>query len=127
MKIEMTMQEVFDVVAAHLLAQGQRSTIRLGEDDTLSCAYQTPDGLKCAIGCLIPEYKYSKDFEGVNVRGLADEDQGGQVIPRVTDSDDEFSFLLSLQRIHDAVDPKDWQNYLEEFALDNDLTTEAIT
>lgn len=45
-----TNQEIFDTCLTHLRAQGRRSI------DPISgfCVYRGPDGLKCAIGALIP-------------------------------------------------------------------------
>ena len=54
-----TRQEVFDKALAHLRAQGQSSM----RDDGY-CLYRSPEGLKCAIGALVPDEKYNEDFEG---------------------------------------------------------------
>ena len=53
----MKKQEVFNKVAAHLLAQGKPAL--KGED----CVYRSKDGLKCAIGCLIPDENYTPEME----------------------------------------------------------------
>lgn len=52
------MQEVFNKVVRHLLTQKQKA--RVGT----TCMYKTPEGLKCAVGCLIPDELYSQDIEG---------------------------------------------------------------
>lgn len=62
-----TTQEYFNDIATHLLKQNRRS-----EDDDGSdlCRYRGPDGLKCAIGCKIPDDIYDKSMEGVVVEHL---------------------------------------------------------
>ena len=46
----MDRRKIFDTVVAHLKAQGKQA-----KNITGSCSYLTQDGLKCAIGCLIPD------------------------------------------------------------------------
>jgi hypothetical protein len=58
-----TDQEVFDQVANHLLTQNKRSVS--ATDNTL-CVYRSPDGLKCAAGCLIADDEYDPRMEGSN-------------------------------------------------------------
>jgi hypothetical protein len=54
----MTEQEIFDTVALHLIKQGKQS---IDADD--NCLYRGPEGLKCAIGCLIPDELYLSKME----------------------------------------------------------------
>lgn len=35
------------------------------------CAYNAPDGNRCAVGCFIPDDIYFKDMEGQNIELLA--------------------------------------------------------
>ncbi len=44
----MTLQEIFDHIAEHLLTQGERS-VEVG----IGCAYRAEDGKACAAGCLM--------------------------------------------------------------------------
>lgn len=62
----MTPQEIFDTVVAHIEAQKVRA------HDGLYCCYRTPDGLKCALGCLIPDEDYKPIFEGYMADDLLD-------------------------------------------------------
>lgn len=55
----MTKADVFYRVIAHLRAQGVQAKNEIG-----SCRYLTPEGLKCAAGCLIPDDEYNPEFEG---------------------------------------------------------------
>lgn len=58
----MTNQEIFDTCLTHLRAQGQRAL-----NDRGTCQYRADDGLKCAIGALIPDDKYNPNFERFGV------------------------------------------------------------
>ena len=58
------LQEIYDKVKAHLLAQGRPAMFQG------SCVYRSPNGLKCAVGCLITDEAYDEDLEGVPVRCL---------------------------------------------------------
>lgn len=53
----MTNQEIFDKVVNHLLTQNEKAMTKF------RCQYRTEDGLKCAIGCLIPDEKYRREFD----------------------------------------------------------------
>lgn len=53
-------QEAFDIVVNHLKTQKQRSFFPYSGN---TCAYRGPNGLKCAVGALIPDYLYSEDMD----------------------------------------------------------------
>ena len=55
-------QGIFDQVVAHLRAQGKRSKQAM-EHGLYRCLYHHPDGLKCAVGCLIPAADYKPVME----------------------------------------------------------------
>ena len=55
----MTNQEVFDTVVQHLAQQKQPAV----EGNRSSCYYRTSTGLKCPVGCLIPDEEYQEAFE----------------------------------------------------------------
>lgn len=59
----MTLQEVFDKVARHLLTQGQRSILR----ETGRCAYRGDEGCMCAVGVLIADEHYHPKLEDNSV------------------------------------------------------------
>lgn len=53
-----TTQETFDMICEGLKAQNwQRSAVGT------QCLYRGPNGRKCAVGLLIPDDDYDKDFE----------------------------------------------------------------
>ena len=122
MSYEMTSQEVFDTVASHLLKQKAKSSV---DGDHTDCLYRDPNGNMCAIGCLIPDDKYTKDIEGENMHVLAN--KIGEVIPIITDASDEESFLQDLQDIHDDRLVESWPDALEKFAQEYNLATHMIS
>lgn len=66
----MTDQEIFNRVWEHLNKQREASVLET--TDNAVCAYRTPDGKMCAVGCLIPDELYHPDMEGKTVGGLLD-------------------------------------------------------
>lgn len=56
----MTRQETFDIVVAALIQQGRPSVSSEG------CMYRGDGDLKCAVGHLIPDDKYTPYFEGLS-------------------------------------------------------------
>ena len=114
----MTNQEIFTKVKNHLLTQNRRALQRL------VCRYRTDEGLKCAIGCLIPDDVYTRNIEHKTVDLLC--------LGVVKDFDylKQFdkSFLRRLQVIHDNVDVDKWENELKAFArLENLVFDETGT
>lgn len=59
----MTPQEIEDKIIAHLKTQKTRAQ----RENSSTCAYRSPDGLKCAVGCLIPDEQYNAAAEGEGV------------------------------------------------------------
>lgn len=64
----MNAQEIFDKVATHLFAQG----VRCFDTDADACVYFGPNGMKCAVGALIPEADYRDEIEGENAADAMD-------------------------------------------------------
>lgn len=46
-------QELFDRISKHLLKQNERSAEHIGG----ACRYRGDNGLKCAVGAIIPDKK----------------------------------------------------------------------
>lgn len=57
-------QEIFNKVITHLRKQGKPAA------EGPYCRYRTEDGLKCAVGCLLPDEEYDSKYEGHIVGGL---------------------------------------------------------
>jgi len=104
----MNKQEIFDKVKEHLLKQDACSET---DDD---CAYRGKDGLKCAIGILIPDSLYEKSMESSSIKGVLD------CYPDVKDYIDpdgeNIELLTDLQVIHDNGYPCEWEEKLTECA-----------
>lgn len=92
--MEMDKQEVFEYVVKHLFVQGKRASNNQG-----GCKYLTDDGLKCAVGCLIPTEIYDPLMElSGNIRNLITD--FGPILPKEIKR--YSSLLFSLQIIHDS-------------------------
>ena len=109
-------QEMFDIVAVHLIRQQEKSK----SESSGLCLYRGPRGLKCAVGALIPSRDYRIDFEEENVVGNINLLR----VARVTESDD--GFLSQLQKIHDSTDVEQWPEVLIGFAESNSLDLTAL-
>ena len=94
-----SLREIFEIAKTHLLTQGVQS-IDAGEDSC--CQYRGPNGLKCAIGCFIPDDKYTPLIEGkpIDVSFV-------RYIKKPY-----WNLLAALQNIHDAYPPESWANEL---------------
>lgn len=106
-----TDQETFDTVARHLLTQGKPAVI-IGQ----GCAYRGSDGTKCAVGCLIPDDKYSPAYENMAIGGSGMRARELQDILR-EQGYDNIALLQDLQRAHDddvSSDPFDWPEFVRE-------------
>lgn len=103
----MTNQEAFNKVVTGLRAQGKPSVVMDIYGGNM-CAYRNPNGLKCAIGMLIPDEQYTSCFEG----GLS----LSEVIESVPALQGIDSSLLSLlQRTHDnASDNHEVNGFMED-------------
>lgn len=108
--INLTKQEAFDKVLAHLRKQGKAAVSVEGD-----CVYRAPDGCMCAAGCLIPDNLYSPEFEGTCVSGLG-------IFATHSLSD----FLDRLQEAHDEdlrlYGTEVWEDKMESIADEFNLT-----
>lgn len=92
--MKMTTQEIFDKVAAHLLAQRRPSIAKGG-----ACAYRGPDGTMCAAGVLIPDELYHSYMEGFAIRDLINRE------PPLAYLKPHTELVVVLQTIHDKSTP----------------------
>jgi len=109
----MTNQEVFDKVVAHLKAQGKQS---LKGD---SCKYRGSMGMKCAVGCLIPDEEYSSELEGKTVRSP-------ELVNLPSLRHLNLELLWDLQGVHDRCDPPNWETKLLKVAKRFKLKMESL-
>ena len=120
-----TPQETFDTVASHLLAQNRQAVSADGP-----CQYRIvvgPDTLTCAVGCLIPEARYSPDLEGaVIILDQAQRDKFEAIHPKCGQLREVpvlegyglelWPLLRSLQHVHDLSQPDAWRVKLFDVA-----------
>jgi hypothetical protein len=116
----MTNQELFDRVASHLLRQGAASIDETSPlDSSLRCRYRGPGGLMCAIGCLIPDDRYSALLEGKGVFNHSVRDAAGI-------GDDNLDLAECLQSIHDEGEPGVWACRLSSVAIRYRLNDDVV-
>lgn len=107
---EMTKQEVFDIVAEHLLTQNERAY-----DQHLGCMYRSPQGLKCAVGVLIPDEQYDPKMECGGIYTL------NRNFPQLGFKVHE-DLLKHLQEVHDGNESTEhWRSRLRNIALSQKL------
>lgn len=105
-----TKQQIFDIVVEHLRKQRETSLSENG-----SCAYRGTNGLKCAVGCLIPDKKYDKNIEGADVCCPI----VYQRLPQ--DCRTHLGMLRDLQVVHDNRNVEGWEEEFVEIAAKHDL------
>lgn len=90
-------QQVFDLVVTHLLTQGRRA-----EDVAGGCMYRAPEGMKCAVGFLLPDSEYRPEMEGEAAGS------GSYITPVLQRIGVDLDLATSLQIVHDKQHPSDW-------------------
>lgn len=102
----MNAQEIFDKVATHLIQQGEPAM-----DSNGDCVYRNDQGLKCAVGCLIPDDKYEGRFEqlgiGANLSANKERQSDIEGLWSVLEGegilrDEHLQLLEDLQEAHDG-------------------------
>jgi hypothetical protein len=107
-----TPREVFEKVAAHLLAQGRRS-VRYPESsiDDSQCMYRGEGGLKCAAGALISDEAYSIVLEWKSVK---DDNVWSALVKSGVPNDPNTRGMIGrLQNLHDYEEPESWSASLD--------------
>lgn len=109
----MNKQEIFNKVRDHLLSQNKRSAI-YGRN-----LYRGPDGLMCAIGCLIDDEHYSARVEGKTPDGVA----AFEALFKSGISEEiiHSGLLHELQALHDLEPVEEWSYRLRWIARDHGL------
>ncbi len=118
----MTPQEIFDTVAKHLFAQGERAGIVHNDEaeanEGFSCRYRAPGGAVCAVGKLIPDTAYDPRMEGLGVDGLFE--AFGASLPRWMR--DNYPLLDRLQMVHDQE-----SHWVDDMRMRWELSLAALT
>ena len=115
----MTNQEAFTISATHLLTQ-KKVALEMYNAPFSTCQYHTVDGLKCAIGVLIPDTLYTASMEGLHISDVLKKFQ----LPELQQVD--ITLLRTLQRIHDSYDVGQWEQKLETTATYFNLTMPVV-
>lgn len=128
----MTLQAIYDRVKTHLLTQMQQSRNEPEQGMTGKCMYRGVDGLKCAVGCLIPDALYSPDLDNAPAQSTSIHSfrPVQQVLVRAGVMPAEavgsichpyMRLLVDLQPVHDSVRPDQWYERLATVASDHHL------
>lgn len=104
----MTFDDMVDDAIFNLLVQGKKSMSRDRSGSPEGCVYRSREGLKCIVGWMIPDDKYTPgmDVGGDTGTGVADNELVLTVLREQLDDNltaDRISFLNSLQRVHDGL------------------------
>ncbi len=122
-----TSQEIFDIVAGHLLRQNAKSVVAApstGHGATPICVYHGPGDLRCAVGALISDEQYDEAMEGENVEGLFWEWEDNLRACGLVSVEHE-QLLDDLQTIHDRHLVSDWRDKLWQLAARHGLVPMA--
>jgi hypothetical protein len=109
---ERSLQSVYNQVRRHLLTQNARAS----QNGSVSCHYRTKTGLKCAVGCLIPDEDYTPALEGRSVQSA--EVRAVLGIPKYSPYTE---MLADLQFVHDVKPIEEWDAALQRVARQHDL------
>lgn len=121
----MNKQKIFDRIATHLLTQGRKSLKVLRDDPDPICLYRGPDGMSCAVGCLITDDNYTPELEDRRVNNsLIIEALEQSLNVHLMQSD--IAFLEELQYIHDNDKADAWPSRLRSLADSLGLSSDAI-
>lgn len=120
MQISYGNQEIFDLACKGMLRQGRKSL-----NESNFCAYRGRDGLKCAVGHIIPDNLYMEEFDE------RDGEHYTSVMRKLRDhimvEDDRGLTLLGrLQLVHDHRSPGCWPGELAEIASEFSLDDSVI-
>ena len=126
----MTLQEIFNTSAKHLLTQKVRSR-QPDYEGSYRSKYRA-GSLRCAIGILIKDEFYSEGLEGKMVSNsrIFIALVSSRVVPQMNydhfKDTDVYDLLISLQEVHDRSDPEEWKEKLVNIARKFDLSEDVL-
>lgn len=107
-------QEIFTKAYNGLKSQGFQRSVSPIHFHSYSCRYRGANGMKCAVGWLMDDDKYTSSFEGYTPNGAYTLPEYWEA---VNCSRDDSFFLKELQKAHDNGDtPELMINNLETVA-----------
>ena len=100
-----TIQETFNLVWAGLAAQNWQPSMDKSQGAE-ACAYRGEEGRKCAAGILIPDDRYSSEFEGYtvsicNLSEIDEEDPSDRIAKILLEEGHQLDFVSACQSAHD--------------------------
>lgn len=114
----LTPQQIFDKVSAHLMQQGQKSMAErelfVGRPPKPVCCYRGDGGTSCAVGCLISDEDYKPEMESWTAGQLQDKPFVSPELRNFLGNNSELLYML--QRTHDRYEVEDWPTRLREVA-----------
>lgn len=123
-----TDQELYTTVRRHLLTQMKKAEVEIdslgGSGKTTRCSYRTPEGLMCAVGCLIPDTNYDPALEGFGCSTSQVTKAAGLSFAQSDPNTNPMGIAVSLQTIHDLDEPEDWRKLLDAEATKRGLIIE---
>jgi hypothetical protein len=121
LELQAEKQGLFNDIVSHLRAQNAVS-----QDDVPSragrCKFRSSTGLKCAVGCLIPDDQYEATMESL----ATDLVIGMLKSPLKEKLNKHMGLLLSMQIIHDYTPLQNWEADFKAYATRNKLTLPEI-
>jgi hypothetical protein len=119
---QLTNQQVFNRVAAHLLKQGRAAI----NNDGL-CRYRALDGEQCAFGCIIPDELYDPIIEGRPATHLLQEKLFREQLGLINV---DTRLIDKLQLAHDRTlrrySIKEWREHMRGIAVIWSLSDEIL-
>lgn len=114
-----TKQAIFNKVVKHLLTQNKKA-----QDAFNRCRYRTPDGLTCAVGCLIKNNAYMSTIEFL--KATHPNVEACLVKSGVGITEGKRFLLQSLQYVHDEEVVDNWPFALLQVAEHYELKVPKI-
>jgi hypothetical protein len=116
----MTLQEIFDKAATHLLTQNTKSVNCIGD-----CQYRGDYGNMCAAGVFIADSNYSPALEKGGVR-RGDVSSALHASGFPTTNFIAMDVLSRLQKLHDGFEPAEWFVQLNRLATAQGLSIAVL-
>lgn len=113
-------QETFDTVVFHLRRQWAKAQIPGPTPGEFMCVYRTPDGKRCAAGCLIRDERYDPGLEFTAVGGTDQEHnyRSNDVTLLIEELGHDIELVKGLQAVHDDANVAAWETELERVATE---------
>ena len=119
---QVTAQQVLDTVVQHLLTQNAKAL-----NDEGYCQFHTDSGRKCAVGCLIPDDRYTPDIENACIIVHGERESANVVaLHELLDElglgeSGTLQLLRDLQDVHDDEQVSQWKMELRHVAKNHNL------